>query len=319
MIKSINIILFVVLLVSCKETPKASTGEDEAAKAAEQAELLRLKTLEEKKAKELALKATLLEAENKRIATERELQLKRDQEAEKVRAAKEKEAQRQAAILKKQKAQELACSKYIGTNYKTLELSGGKILTSVEVTRADAQSVSFMHSNGVATIKYADLPDRIRNECKYDPELAQLAKDKEKSAKKHYMAKKSHKSKKSTPKKAKTYRSSTSNTGNVTKKKPVDKKQVTPRGKITVKIVRVRRGNKDIEIKGIANVNATLHLNDWYWRRYTKKNIKAGIPFTHTWSSVGSKYEVKLVDDNSGVNLDYESNSKKSGLGGSEL
>lgn len=312
-------------LTSCFEK-EVTDNKDEARELRRQAELAELmkkkaeldaKQAEEEARMEAQAKLEAQELEAQRLAEEKELQRKLEEE----KIAAEKEARRVAILERQHRKQKEACADYVGTQFEELNLLTGKTLKSVKVTNANHEYVSMMHSGGVANVKYADLPAEVGKACKYDTGLESWLTEKEAleaksraEAKAAALAEAGPKSttratSKSSPNMPRY--SSAKNTGKAEPKAPV-----VPKGYIKVRIVRVKAGNKTIEITGIANVDSTIYLNDYTWSRYYNHQVAAGEKFTKVWSSVGSKYDVKLKANSGGQILDREAHNKKSGLGG---
>jgi len=236
----------------------------------------------ERKAEKLA--ALKLEQEQAELET---LRLKEEEmaalaklqaEAEMNALAAKKEKERQAEIAARQMEQKIACNRYIGTQYDEFKLKSGRVLKSVSVSAANATTVSFMHSGGVATVKYDDLPEEIGVACKYDPELEQIMLEEERKNKKKF----SNSSQLSSSNQVRktNYKKSTNSS-----KQSAPKKAVIPRGNIVVKVVGVRYGNKDIKVTGVANVDSTLYLEDYTYRIRRSYSIKANEKFAHSWKA----------------------------------
>ena len=116
-----------------------------------------------KKAEELAKEMAIL-AEKKRI----------EDEARAKQEAMDAEIARLKDIEDRQEAQKLAFKNYKGTEYDELKLLNGQILTNVKVSKATPIKVTFLHNDGVANVKYKDLPSDIRKACNFDEELMNL-------------------------------------------------------------------------------------------------------------------------------------------------
>jgi len=268
---------------------------------------------EAEKAKKKALLIKQLEEE--KILEEKILRAKVEAEL------KAKEEARLALKLMEQKK---ACAKFVNTEFEELKLLNGRTLESAVVTAADSIKVTFMHSSGVAKIEYAELPKEICDVCKFDVELMELelkrrqAEEDEKLRKiqeRRLAARESGAKNASRP--VTQSRKTTKNPASTSRKThstKTEKKKIIPNGRLSVRVTSVSRGNKTILVTAKTNVDAILYLNDWYYHRYYKYSVTAGQVYQHTWSNVGSKYEVKLVDKK-GKLLDSESHSRKTGLG----
>ncbi len=102
-----------------------------------------------------------------------------EEQAAAEKLAEEKLEAELAEITRKQKEQKQAWTKYIGTKYETIILNGGKTLKDAKASEVRATHVTFIHSTGIANVKFKDLNYSIRKACKYDPELAVLSRKKQ--------------------------------------------------------------------------------------------------------------------------------------------
>ncbi len=155
----------------------------------------KLKALEEKPKVEEAIEkpVMLTDYQKRKLKIAQEKKLKAEQAAlEKARLEQEQidkailaqeEEERLAAelavIKEKQAEQKRAWTKYIGTKYDELKLPSGKVLIKATASEVRATHVTFEHNAGVANVKFYELSESIQRKCKYDPELAELAKKKE--------------------------------------------------------------------------------------------------------------------------------------------
>jgi hypothetical protein len=282
--------------------------------------------LERKKQEERDLLAEKeLLSEIAKLKTEDELlkakllkeQLLIEAQAAEQKIADEEAKLREEDILSRQALQKVARNRYNNTKYEKLVLLDGKVLKSAKVTQVTPVKVTFIHQSGVARVKYSNLPEEIRLACKYDVELGTLELEKIAKDKNDRLASRSAKIAKRSNQRSNreeadekiepSYRRS------LEVSDTTEEKVVKPRGKLSVRVVGTRKGSKTIKVIANSNVDAVLHLND-YWRPRSELRVKANVPFSHTWTRVKIKYAVKLSAD--GKVLDRESSGRKSGLGG---
>ncbi|MFT5905288.1 MAG: hypothetical protein ACI9E1_000884 [Cryomorphaceae bacterium] len=320
--KVCNILLlcgaFPFLVVSCSEK------EDDAQLKKEQREALaRLEIKKQEKRellleKEQNLKLANIKAEEDAAKAKflKEQLIIENREAEQ-KLADEKESLRQQDILRRQDNQKLACDKYVNTKYAELVLLDGRVLKSAQVTRATPMKVTFVHKSGVARVEYSNLPKEIRLTCKYNEELEaleleNLKLEEDKRAKRKRLAPRPSEILETSNQDNYASKSKPSYRAPIKVQRPVEKKLIKPRGKLSVRTIGSTKGGKTIEVIAISNVDATLYLND-YRSSYREYQVKANVKYSHTWSNVNVKYVVKLTAN--GKILDKESSGRKSGLG----
>ena len=311
--------------------------------ASEEAKEEALQELEEMKAKQKTLEVKLAMEEAKKEAEKKEAEqkaatLKAELAAEKEIAEKklieelakaaEAEKIKQEEIKRRQDIQSLALSKYVKTKYDELVLLDGKVLKSVEVRSANPSKVSLMHQSGVKSVKYSNLPPEIGEVCLYDEELEIIYLEekaaaevvKAERAKKKAMLLAEQKAAKAEAKaiaKAEAAKATRHYGGTKSSNsRPAEAAPVKPKGNLRVQVVASRKGSKTIELKAKSNVDAILVLNDWIYHRNRRRiTVKADQTFSHTWSGVSNKYEVKLITKDSNIELAKEAWNRKSGLG----
>ncbi len=312
--KYIMCVLLSYLLLSCKDSGSSSQSKiDIEALEKSRAEKLQAlaqleKEQEEAKLKEKEAELAAIEAAEKLKELEK---LKMQQELDRIAA--EKETKRLEEIKQRQAAQERARDLYVGTKYDRLELLNGKILQSAVATKASAAQITYMHKNGVANVKYSNLPKEIAEKCRYDPELELIAAEEKKALQKKMQE--ARKIADENKPKASNFSTAKRTVKPQSPKKVEEekKKAITPRGRLSVKVVGYGKGGKTINVEARANVDATLYLNDLHdYRRYVYE-VKAGVTYSHVWRRVSTTYEAKLVSK-SGKVLDVESDKRKSGL-----
>ena len=321
MIQSMLFMMFSILIVSCKKSGDAE-GEvnyEQLRMEKEKLELERDLMLAKEKELAEAKQRAIEQAEKAKLLEEKLLRQKEDEQR---KIADEKERVRLLDVAKRQQDQKVAFDGYINTKYDELELLDGKLLKSAKVTGASPVKVTFMHQNGVMRVEYSNLPEEIREICMYDVELEQielaqieleekLAREKKMKVIADRASESGSSSQKNTVENRKQSTASRPATPKVSEKESTPK-VVTPRGKLSIRVVGSGRGGKTIHVVAKSNVDAVLYLNDWY--HPYRFHVKANEPYTHIWRNVNNKYSVKLTAK--GRILDQESSNRKSGLGG---
>jgi len=130
---------------------------------------------EETKMKEEAA-AKLAEEEAKKQAMLAE-EARIENEKREKQLAMEREEARKQDLANRVEAQKQAFKDFRGTEFDELHLLNGKVLVGVKVSKATPIKVTFLHKDGVANVKYKDLPTEIREACKFDEELKQIELD----------------------------------------------------------------------------------------------------------------------------------------------
>ncbi len=282
------IALSALIFTSCnnEKNEVRSSNKSSPKSRAEAAKKLKIQAELEKQQAEEKIAA---EAEAERIAAEKE--------AEKIEAQKladeelaEKQLQAELAELEiRTAAQKAAWANYIGTKYDTLKLENGKTLTNAKVSEVRPTHVTFMHSAGIANIKFIELSPSIRTTCKYDPELAAISKKKQAELQRKIRTNMAYR-RIAQEKRAKSFTDKTSANNNSSyKKEETTKKEVRPFGSISVRIknidtdgirdygykTRTRRDGlrKTIEISAYSNVPAILSVNGSSYRVTPKVNL----------------------------------------------
>ncbi len=349
--KSINQISFLslafIILSSCKDIEKQL---DIAANRDLEAEM---QEIVDKKAM-----PTAAELERKKVQDELKMQAKRDLEVaqekliqekaqkeleaakleeealqQKLKEEKEEEekiAAQIAEIKRKQALQKEAWGQFIGTEYEEIEVAEGKVLKKAKATEVRATHVTFVHSAGIANVKFKDLSGTIRRKCRYDPELAELAKEKSIELQKRIQARlrEGQKSESAVSKNTTSVKSSRPSGNKITStngsNKRTTEKAVRPSGSLKVRVVGVdtdgikdhyyrgksrRDGTKKIiEIKAYANVDATVEVvGVSQFSISAKQGVKKEVKLS------GSKYTVILKDKKGNV-LSTQKHNHKSGL-----
>jgi len=176
--KITNILKIALCIVACfsvlsckKKREYVSDGDD----------LSLDKIREDNRLEEIAEEKRLVDEEAKRLAEEKAREQaildeqKRIADAEQARLdAIAAEKAHQEDIKNRQAAQKEAFKKFEGTKYDELSLLNGRILTEVIVSKISPVKVTFLHKDGVANVKYKDIPSEIRKACNFDEELMQL-------------------------------------------------------------------------------------------------------------------------------------------------
>ena len=225
--------------------------------------------------------------------------------------------QKKLDIEKRQREQQLAFRKYKHTRYSELKLKDGRVLKSAKVTNVTPVKVSFMHENGVAAVEYLNLPEEIRGACKYDDELEYI--ELTRQAKLHEQdIKLSRKKALAAAEKVKEQALAQHSTMEYSQKVPEvkPKSKVRPWGNVTVRLVRSRHYGsyhatyRTYEATVTSNVDAVLSGSNGYDR------ISAGVAFRTTFTT-WSRFSVRLVTKDTGKLLDEETQSRRTGLGGS--
>lgn len=177
-----------------------------------------------------------------------------------------------------------------------------------------------MLESGVAAISYSNLPEEIRELCKYDSELELIemnrrmeAKERDRVVTQDRLKAAEFEREKRASGESSSVANSRSSNRNTQKVKPARK--VTPRGNVTVRVVRSRRysshyTSRTYEIVASSNVDAYLSGSCGYHKVTAGQTLRT----TFTYSA---RYEVKLIAKKEGVVLDRETHSRKSGLSGS--
>jgi len=80
-----------------------------------------------------------------------------------------------AQIRKKTKEHKAASKKWIGTHYNTLTVKNKDDLLDATVVAVQPTHVTFNHPQGVANIKFTQLPIKVQKACKYDLDVATLS------------------------------------------------------------------------------------------------------------------------------------------------
>jgi len=239
------------------------------------------------------------------------------------RAAEEKLQAEVAELKKKEEAQKIAWGSFIGTKYETLNLKNGKTLKDAKVTEVRATHVTFVHSSGIANVKFENLTYAIRRICKYDPKLAEVSRKKQielqRNIKARMAAEKiaendqliaSEKSAKRLKQFESTYKPVQGNSSTAT-----NYDNVVPKGIVSVKTVAVSNNgssryngtSKTIQVTAISNVPATLTTNSG------SHTLTPNVKFVTSFKTYYGKYSVTIRDKKGNI-LDQETHSRKTGL-----
>jgi len=299
-------------LLSCKRSDSVS-DEDAKAKAEQQrlADEAKIKTKEANK-KKVEMERLAAEEKKKLESEAREaeiqkLKLAEDKRLEEDRIEKER-LEQEAIITALRIKQKAARELYVGTKYESLTVEG-KEYKSLVVTKANDSHVSFMHSTGVANIKYTDLSEDIRKACVYDERTILEEKPqvtRRPVAKVEKKKKAGKKASSAAAKKAPT-------------KAPEPKKKAPNHGGIKTRVVRMYQKYfpeynrkfhvKDLSVAVRANTEAKLYFNG-----SMVMNIPANKTMTFNGTSLPKgKYKLELKDTK-GKTLDTETDGRKSGL-----
>lgn len=315
-----------ILNTSCMEDEKKKAAEEKKAAIEEQRRQAREKAKQEiaekdaaRKAAEEAAKEQAAAEERARIEAEEKAEQERLRQLAEIEAEEKAEADREAARL-------AACESYKGTKFDQLELTDGTIYKDVKVTNADAIGVSIMYEHGLKRIPFTKLPKEICERCQYDPEAAERRKKMEakRIAAQYATVQQLENNRNAKPSASSssptTARSSTTTSRSTPAVQEDPKKQVVPRGSISVRVTKMfskyypefQRDyhTKTLEIQVVANVDASVHF-----RGSSLGQVKAGERRTFTSDSwIKGEYDIELRDRKTGKILDRESDKSKTNL-----